>query len=77
MARIHRVLGLFLGIACATTAATAAAPSAPTSDAADTWFGQRFEDPFRPLEDLKNPATERWFRSEAQRAEAALARSLA
>lgn len=74
MARIHRVLGLFLGVACAASAAAGPASTAPTSDAADTWFGQRFEDPFRPLEDLKSPATERWFRSQARQAEAALAR---
>ncbi len=40
-------------------------PPTPTSDAADTYFGKTYKDPFRPLEDLKAPDTVAWFKAQA------------
>jgi prolyl oligopeptidase len=45
----------------------------PTSDASDTFFGHRYEDPYRPLENFADKRVEAWYRAEAQRSEAALA----
>lgn len=41
-------------------------PTPPTSDAADVLFGKRYEDPYRPLENLKDPKVAGWFKAEAQ-----------
>jgi prolyl oligopeptidase len=38
----------------------------PTSSASDVWHGKRYEDPYRPLEDLKDPKVAAWFQAEAQ-----------
>ena len=58
-------------------AASGAAPVldnvTPTSNAADTFFGHRYEDPYRPLENLADKRVEAWYRAEAKRSEAALA----
>jgi prolyl oligopeptidase len=41
-------------------------PAPPTSDAVDVWYGTRYEDPYRPLENLKDPKVAAWFKAEAQ-----------
>jgi prolyl oligopeptidase len=61
-----------LGALAACTLAIAANPP-PTADAADTLFGHRYEDPYRPLETLADPKVEAWYRAEAKRSDAALA----
>jgi prolyl oligopeptidase len=57
-------------VAFATASATALAqwhyPAPPTSSASDVWHGKRYEDPYRPLEDLKDPKVAAWFKAEAQ-----------
>jgi prolyl oligopeptidase len=40
-------------------------PPAKTSNASDTYFGKNYPDPFRPLENLKDPDTAAWFKAEA------------
>ena len=41
-------------------------PKPPTSDAADVWHGRRYQDPYRPLENLQDPQVAGWFKAEAQ-----------
>ncbi len=41
-------------------------PPTPTSDASDTWHGRRYEDPYRPLENLSDARIEAWFRQQAK-----------
>ena len=41
-------------------------PTPPTSSASDVWYGKRYEDPYRPLENLKDPKVAAWFKAEAQ-----------
>lgn len=47
-------------------------PPTKTGDAADTYFGRTYADPYRWLEDLKDPAVEAWFRQQADLTESAL-----
>jgi prolyl oligopeptidase len=61
---------LTVGIGCALLSGNARAqwhyPTPPTSDASDVWDGKRYEDPYRPLENLKDPRIAAWFKAEAQ-----------
>ena len=63
---------LIFGIAagCVLLSGTAMAqwhyPPPPTSDASDVWHGKRYEDPYRPLENLTDPKIAAWFKAEAQ-----------
>ena len=61
-------LGFTLG--CLLYSATGLAqwhyPTPPTSNAADELFGKRYEDPYRPLENLSDPTVSAWFKAEAQ-----------
>ena len=40
-------------------------PAAPTSETSDTWYGRRYEDPYRPLEDTANKSIAAWFKAQA------------
>jgi prolyl oligopeptidase len=62
-------------LACASFPATAQLkyPVPPTSDASDVLFGQRYQDPYRPLETLRDKAVEKWFKAEADLTDAKLA----
>jgi prolyl oligopeptidase len=40
-------------------------PATKTVDAADTYFGKVYKDPYRWLEDLKDAAVQAWFKSQA------------
>ncbi len=44
----------------------------PRSATVETVCGQKIADPYRPLENLKNPDVQRWFRQEADRSRAIL-----
>lgn len=65
-----RISRLGTSVGCALMSASALAqwhyPAAPTSSASDVWYGTRYQDPYRPLEDLKDPKTAAWFKAEAQ-----------
>jgi prolyl oligopeptidase len=41
-------------------------PTPPTSGASDVWHGIRYEDPYRPLENLTDPEITAWFKAEAE-----------
>ena len=66
------LLAVVCGVAagCAFMSAVVAAqwvyPEAPTSSAFDVWHGKRYEDPYRPLENLSDPRVAAWFKAEAQ-----------
>jgi prolyl oligopeptidase len=49
-------------------------PPAPTSNASDIWHDKRYQDPYRPLEDLKDPKVAAWFKAEAQLTDRAIAK---
>jgi len=49
-------------------------PPPPTSDAADVWFGKRYEDPYRPLENADDKAIAAWFKAQAVLTDRILAR---
>ena len=66
--RLAVLLGILIGGALIAPAVGAQwqYPTPPTSDASDLWHGKRYEDPYRPLENLKDPKVAAWFKSEAQ-----------
>jgi prolyl oligopeptidase len=47
-------------------------PETKTVDAADTYFGKTYKDPFRWLENLKDEVVQAWFKSQATLTDAAL-----
>ena len=49
-------------------------PPTKTVDAADTYFGKTYKDPYRWLEDLKDEDVEAWFKAQADLAEGLLAK---
>ncbi|HET7617791.1 MAG TPA: prolyl oligopeptidase family serine peptidase [Vicinamibacterales bacterium] len=49
-------------------------PPTKTVDAADTYFGQRYPDPYRWLEDRKDPDVQAWFKAQADLTDRLLAR---
>ncbi len=49
-------------------------PAPPTSDAANTWFGKRYEDPYRPLENTGDKAVAAWFKAQAVLTDSVLSR---
>src|SRR5580765_5420060 len=49
-------------------------PPTRTGDAADTHFGVTYKDPYRWLEDLKDPAVSGWFKSQADLTDSLLAK---
>ncbi|HKV98896.1 MAG TPA: prolyl oligopeptidase family serine peptidase [Vicinamibacterales bacterium] len=70
-----RPFGAVLALAL-TSAALAQLPYPPTRtvDAADTYFGTTYKDPYRWLEDLKDPAVGAWFKSQAELTDGLLAK---
>ena len=72
---LRTLLGiLVLGCAGLAMAGPWSYPPAPTSDAADVWFGKRYLDPYRPLENTKDKTVEAWFRAQAALSDRTLAR---
>jgi prolyl oligopeptidase len=49
-------------------------PPTKTVEASDTYFGKTYNDPYRWLEDLKDPAVEAWFKAQAQLTDGLLAK---
>ena len=41
-------------------------PHAPTSSDFDVWHGKRYEDPYRPLENLADPNVAAWFKAQSE-----------
>ncbi len=60
-------------VGCALLSASALAawhyPTPPTSPESDVLFGRRYQDPYRPLENLKDPKVAAWFKAEADLAD--------
>jgi len=67
---------VFAGLAMlsVSTAAQWKYPPAPTSDAADTWHGKRYEDPYRPLENTADQRVAAWYKSQAELTDGTLAK---
>ena len=49
-------------------------PPTRTVDAADTYFGKTYKDPYRWLEDLKDKEVEAWFKAQAELTDGLLAK---
>ncbi len=49
-------------------------PATKTVDASDTYFGTTYKDPYRWLENLKDPEVEAWFKAQADLTDGALAK---
>ena len=49
-------------------------PPAPTSSAFDVWHGKRYEDPYRPLEDLTDSKVAAWFKAQSELTDQTIAR---
>lgn len=49
-------------------------PATKTVDVTDTYFGKTYSDPYRWLEDLKNPEVAAWFKAQAKLTDDALAK---
>lgn len=61
-------------LATTATATATAQPAAPLRDVPETFFGTAVADPYRDLEDVKNPAVQAWMRAQDNHAQAALER---
>ena len=49
-------------------------PAPPTSNAYDVWYGKRYEDPYRPLEDLADTNVAAWFKAQSELTNQTIAR---
>jgi prolyl oligopeptidase len=49
-------------------------PATKKTDAADTYFGKTYKDPYRWLENLKEPEVEAWFKAQAEMTDRLLAK---
>src|ERR1017187_9269901 len=68
----------FFPVLCVLATATGHAqwnyPATKTVDAADTYFGKTYNDPYRWLEDLKDPTVTNWFKAQAELTDGLLAK---
>src|SRR5439155_24061981 len=71
-----RFAALAATLLCATAAALAyaKAPLAPVKDVSDTFFGTTVADPYRYMEDMKNPEVADWMKAQADYTRDALAK---
>jgi|SRR5579871_6095584 len=73
-----RISSLVACVGCALIPVSALAqwryPTAPTSNDSDKWHGKRYADPYRPLENLKDPKVAAWFKAEAGLTDRTIAR---
>ena len=67
-------LALAVSAFAGTSAFAAGPPPAPSEPVTDTFHGVRVDDPYRNLENLKNPQTLAWFKAQAEYGEAILSR---
>ena len=75
LARPSRVLvGLSIGLVCTLVVAQAKPPVAPVNNATDTYFGVSVDDPYRYMEDMKNPEVVQWMKAQADYTRAVLAK---
>src|SRR5689334_3255586 len=75
LARPSRVLiGLGIALVCTLVVAQAKPPVAPVNSVTDTYFGVSVDDPYRYMEDIKNPEVEQWMKSQADYTKAVLAK---
>ena len=65
------LLALLLAVPCA---AQLSYPPSKTVDAADTYFGRTYKDPYRWLENLKDKDVEAWFKAQADLTDGVLAK---
>jgi prolyl oligopeptidase len=49
-------------------------PAAPVRNVTDTYFGTKIDDPYRYMEDIKNPEVEAWLKAQADYTKAVLAK---
>src|SRR5579871_266574 len=75
MTRAKRLLSIILPILAALpTCAQWSYPPTKTVDASDTYFGRTYNDPYRWLENLKDPEVEAWFKAQAELTDSLLAK---
>jgi prolyl oligopeptidase len=67
-----RTILIIAGCTLAFAADAAQLPVFPPSDTADTFFGTKVEDPYRALENEKDPAVAAWMKAHATHAQGAL-----
>ncbi|MGH8800483.1 MAG: hypothetical protein ACREX7_09570, partial [Casimicrobiaceae bacterium] len=70
----RRLAAMFVCAAAGAAFAQTAPPVAPGKAVTDTYYGMTIVDPYRALEDLKDPAVAAWMKAEADYARAALDR---
>jgi prolyl oligopeptidase len=66
--RSHRMFSaaaLFLVLTFAAARAADAPPVAPVRDVVDVYWGQKVDDPYRYMENLKDPAVQAWIKGQA------------
>jgi prolyl oligopeptidase len=73
-ALISCLYGVIVSLCALPAAAQWKYPPPPTSDAADVWFGKRYEDPYRLLENTGDKAIAAWFKAQAVLTDSVLAR---
>src|SRR5690349_10138365 len=68
------LLGAALFLLASSAMAQAAPPAAPVRNVTDTYFGTTVNDPYRYMEDMKNPEVETWLKAQADYTKAVLAK---
>jgi prolyl oligopeptidase len=68
------VAGMALACCAALALAQAAPPLAPVKNVTDTYFGTTVTDPYRYMEDIKNPEVAEWLKAQAEYTKATLAK---
>ncbi|MGH8713670.1 MAG: prolyl oligopeptidase family serine peptidase [Casimicrobiaceae bacterium] len=70
----HRLAALFICVAAGPALAQAKPPAPPGKPVSDTYYGTTIVDPYRALEDLKDPAVAVWMKAQADYTRATLDR---
>ncbi len=58
-------LAILLMVQCTTRKTPEKPPLAPIDPVEDTYFGKKISDPYRYMENLQDPAVQKWFKSQA------------
>lgn len=69
-----RFLTIFSALVSTTALAQPKYPPIKAGTATDTYFGKSYPDPYRALEDLKNPEVQAWFKANAELTDGLLAK---